>query len=188
MATIVHALGYDDIRKVSRKDLVALTPEAAAMLNLPYEPGYRDKFRQSAPIEITQTSSTAAAGADEATSDLRDEVEVGCQVGCQDGYETELSWSQVKGRCKELGLEHVPELHREIIYLSNPGEIALNTSAMYVVGESVLDESHIREGVCVRIEKENGKTKTYKHKSFLFELLEGIAKESDDYVDVEEIN
>ena len=45
MAAIVHALGYNDIRQVSRDDLVALTPEAAAMLELPYEPEYRDKLR-----------------------------------------------------------------------------------------------------------------------------------------------
>ncbi|NLI80937.1 MAG: glutamate synthase [Deltaproteobacteria bacterium] len=41
LAFIAHAHGYTDIRQLSRKDLVALTPEAAAFTRLPYEPGYR---------------------------------------------------------------------------------------------------------------------------------------------------
>jgi glutamate synthase domain-containing protein 2/formylmethanofuran dehydrogenase subunit C len=46
MAAIVQALGYDDIRKVSREDLVALTPEAAALTRLPYAPEYRERLCQ----------------------------------------------------------------------------------------------------------------------------------------------
>ena len=42
MATITNALGYDDITKLNKNDLVALTPEAAAMTGLPYEPEQRD--------------------------------------------------------------------------------------------------------------------------------------------------
>ncbi|NQU10016.1 FAD-dependent oxidoreductase, partial [bacterium] len=60
MAAIVHALGYTDIRQVSRKDLVALTPEAAQMLQLPYEPDHRENLRRqladgeaaATPLEI----------------------------------------------------------------------------------------------------------------------------------------
>ena len=43
MAAITNALGYDDVRKLSRDDLVALTPEAAAITGLPYEPEHRDE-------------------------------------------------------------------------------------------------------------------------------------------------
>jgi glutamate synthase domain-containing protein 2 len=46
MASIIHALGYNDVRQLSLQDLVALTPEAAAMTRLPYEPGYRDQIRK----------------------------------------------------------------------------------------------------------------------------------------------
>jgi glutamate synthase domain-containing protein 2 len=46
IASIVHTLGYNDIRQVSSKDLVALTPEASALTRLPYEPGYRDQIRK----------------------------------------------------------------------------------------------------------------------------------------------
>jgi glutamate synthase domain-containing protein 2 len=41
IAALTQALGYDDVRQLSRDDLVALTPEAAAITRLPYEPGYR---------------------------------------------------------------------------------------------------------------------------------------------------
>ncbi|NFV81037.1 glutamate synthase-related protein [Magnetospirillum aberrantis] len=41
IAAITQALGYSDFRQLSRKDLVALTPEAAAITGLPYDPDYR---------------------------------------------------------------------------------------------------------------------------------------------------
>jgi glutamate synthase domain-containing protein 2 len=46
MAAIVDAMGYNDIGQLSRDDLVALTPEVAALTRLPYEPEYREKIRQ----------------------------------------------------------------------------------------------------------------------------------------------
>jgi glutamate synthase domain-containing protein 2 len=42
IAAITNALGYDDVTRLSRDDLVALTPEAAAITGLPYEPEHRD--------------------------------------------------------------------------------------------------------------------------------------------------
>ncbi len=42
MAAIADAHGYNDIHQLNRDDLVALTPEAAEITGLPYEPGYRD--------------------------------------------------------------------------------------------------------------------------------------------------
>lgn len=41
IAALTMALGYSDFRSLSRKDLVALTPEAAAITGLPYDPTYR---------------------------------------------------------------------------------------------------------------------------------------------------
>jgi len=43
MASIADALGHDDVHKLNRNDLVALTPEAAEITGLPYEPGWRDQ-------------------------------------------------------------------------------------------------------------------------------------------------
>ncbi|MBW2285589.1 MAG: alpha-hydroxy-acid oxidizing protein, partial [Deltaproteobacteria bacterium] len=46
MAAITQAMGKDDIHKLSKDDLVALTPEAAALTRLPYEPEYREQLRE----------------------------------------------------------------------------------------------------------------------------------------------
>ena len=43
IAALTHALGYTDFRALSRDDLVALTPEAAEIAGLPYEPSLRAK-------------------------------------------------------------------------------------------------------------------------------------------------
>ncbi len=43
IAAITQALGYDDVRKLNRDDLVALTPEAATITRRPYEPEYRHR-------------------------------------------------------------------------------------------------------------------------------------------------
>ncbi len=43
IAALTHALGYDDVKKLNRRDLVALTPEAAATARLPYKPEYRER-------------------------------------------------------------------------------------------------------------------------------------------------
>lgn len=45
IAAIADGLGYDDVHKVSREDLVALTPEAAQITGLPYEPENRERDR-----------------------------------------------------------------------------------------------------------------------------------------------
>ena len=39
IAALTHGLGYTDVRALNRDDLVALTPEAAAITRLPYAPG-----------------------------------------------------------------------------------------------------------------------------------------------------
>jgi len=43
IAAITDGLGYGDVRELCRDDLVALTPEAAAITRLPYAPEYRDR-------------------------------------------------------------------------------------------------------------------------------------------------
>ena len=48
IAAITNALGYDDVRQLGRDDLVALTPEAAYITGLPYEPVPVDTATSSA--------------------------------------------------------------------------------------------------------------------------------------------
>ena len=43
IAALTHALGHADFRALNRDDLVALTPEAAEITGLSYEPGLRTK-------------------------------------------------------------------------------------------------------------------------------------------------
>ncbi len=43
IAALTHGLGYTDVRALNRDDLVALTPEAAAITRLPYAPEYRTR-------------------------------------------------------------------------------------------------------------------------------------------------
>ncbi len=43
IAAITDGLGYSDVRQLNRDDLVALTPEAAAITRLPYAPEYRKR-------------------------------------------------------------------------------------------------------------------------------------------------
>ena len=105
----------------------------------------------------------------------------------EDGDLTELPWTQVKARCKELGVKHVPELTRPFIFdngmiTKNDVDEAVNG---LMEGSSTVDERHIREGVVLRIESEHG-TEFVKSKSFTFGVLEGYIKEKDDYVDMEE--
>ncbi len=42
IAAITDGLGYNNVRQLSRDDLVAVTPEAAKITGLPYAPEYRD--------------------------------------------------------------------------------------------------------------------------------------------------
>ena len=56
------------------------------------------------------------------------------------------------------------------------------------VGPSTLDHTHIREGVVVRVENPDGTTHFLKAKSYEFKVLEGIIKNNDSYVDMEEVS
>ncbi|MFQ5755645.1 MAG: glutamate synthase-related protein [Acidiferrobacterales bacterium] len=52
IAAITRGLGYRDVRELCRDDLVALTPEAAAITRLPYEPGYRDRVARKLEMKV----------------------------------------------------------------------------------------------------------------------------------------
>lgn len=112
----------------------------------------------------------------------------------EDGEKVELPWSQVKARCEELGIETVPELTLNQLWVRNPQHVHDPTETVMgfidgcEIGPSTLDSSHIREGFVLRIEADDGTTSFYKFKSFDFKFLEGIIKERDDYVDLEEVS
>jgi hypothetical protein len=103
----------------------------------------------------------------------------------ENGLAYDFSWPQVKDICSMLGLETVPELHPPVVY-DGDREKLLELVDSFLDKPEGLDPSHIREGVCVRIETPAGKTYILKSKSYLFKVLEGIAKEDPNMIDIEE--
>lgn len=116
-----------------------------------------------------------------------------------DGQSVDYSWDDVKKRCNELGVKYVPEIARfrrselelkeNVLELSddrNFQDYLMNLVDIYSKGGSIVDKSHIREGVCVRLES-GLVPRVYKHKSFEFKVLEGLAKD-EGTVDTEESN
>jgi hypothetical protein len=102
----------------------------------------------------------------------------------EDGIETELPWPQVMQRSKELGLETVPMLARPILYNGDTEKLADLVNQL-TDGVSTLDDRHIREGVVLRVDTPDGRTRFLKNKAWLFGVLEGYIKDSD-VVDIEE--
>ena len=118
-----------------------------------------------------------------------------------DGQSVDYSWDDVMRRCNELGVKHVPELARFTVGELKANEelkghffnddrdfqdFLLNEVDIYSKGTSLVDKTHIREGNCVRLES-GLVPRIYKHKSFEFKVLEGLAKDSG-VVDMEESN
>lgn len=104
----------------------------------------------------------------------------------EDGEIVELSWPQVKKRCKELNLQHCPEIGVMQVWDLRYIDILKGYIEQESHGPSLLDPTHIREGVAIRIETPEGRTYCLKEKSFEFKFLEGIVKSKDEYVDMEE--
>jgi len=120
----------------------------------------------------------------------------GCPAGTQamyvyritrsthDGTVTELSWNQVVNRCNELGINHVPEL-RQYVFDGDFESLEMYLDDVHE-GEDMIDPSHIKEGVVVRVDTKQGEHYALKYKSYLFYVLEGIVKDQG-LVDMEDI-
>jgi hypothetical protein len=107
-----------------------------------------------------------------------------------DGAVVDLSWDQMIARCSQLGLPAVPELDR----FMHDGDVdgLLARVDAHTRGDSTLSTDHIREGVVCRVEhpevySNNQSLIALKYKGFHFCEMEGIKKNDDAYVDVEEI-
>ena len=95
----------------------------------------------------------------------------------------DMPWYEVKRRCKQLGLETVYDLGSQV-YDGNIENLLEYVDSL-TWGPDPLGKTHIREGVCVRVEHSD-MTNIFKHKSYYFCELEGIAKDSPEYIDPEE--
>lgn len=100
------------------------------------------------------------------------------------GKTIDLTWDEVKNKCNSWGVKHVPEIERFVF----DGDYDKLIERIEAVSDGVdlIDKRHIREGVCVRCDGSHWKT--YKNKGWTFRVLEGIAKENDDYEDMEEVS
>jgi hypothetical protein len=103
----------------------------------------------------------------------------------EDGQSYDLSWEDVKTRCTEMNVSYVPELNSFALGQLQGDSSGRDLQDLLVKivedvakGPSVLDETHIREGVCVRIDQFGFAPKVFKHKSFEFKVLEGIIKDA----------
>lgn len=104
-----------------------------------------------------------------------------------DGEVVEYTPDFMRYRCALMGVECVPVLWRG--YLDEPddwteedfvpGEFAKMISEEYYDGPDPIGETHVREGVVVRIVN-RPKFTAYKHKNFSFKVLSGIAVEQAD--------
>lgn len=101
------------------------------------------------------------------------------------GLVRELPYDEFVKRAEELGVKIVP-LMADIKHNGDIDQLKFFVERLSE-GSSYLDKGHIKEGVVLRIETpDNGRIYFLKYKSFLFRVLEGIAKEDDTYVDTEE--
>jgi len=101
-----------------------------------------------------------------------------------DGNVVEYMPQQVENRCSHLGINMVPWIKKPFVFNGNTMEL-LTMCEEAVKGSSLLDPSHIKEGVVVRNHTTN---KAYKYKNFVFLGLEGHQKDDKDFVDIEEVN
>lgn len=110
----------------------------------------------------------------------------------QDGDLIELTWDQVEGRCRQLGVETVPVLDKTLFFGKYPvGDVIINADGLlHYAGDLVkglsTQDHHLKEGVVVRWEN-NGQMGALKEKSFEYKLLSGQIKSDESYVDTEEI-
>lgn len=104
----------------------------------------------------------------------------------EDGQTLDYSWEDVKNRCNDLTVKYVPELYNLRKMAKGNHDRLMKIADRLAEGESSINNSHIKEGVCVRVES-GISPMILKHKSFEFKVLEGIIKDSG-VVDLEEIS
>ena len=103
-----------------------------------------------------------------------------------DGFAVESSWNETTNRCSQLGLKTTPLIVNPFIYDGNEDKLRELVDSV-LEGPSLVDQSHIREGVIIRAEHHTGNV-VLKAKSHTFNMLESIMKDRADVVDLEEIS
>lgn len=102
----------------------------------------------------------------------------------EDGHVVDYTWDQVKKRCLELQVDHVPELER-IVYSWDPREITDYVIQKYENADDIIDPTHPLEGICVRVDNWFIPD-IYKWKTWNFRLWEWLVKDNPNHIDMEE--
>ena len=117
----------------------------------------------------------------------------------EDGDVVEYSPDYMRYRCEQMGVKTVPVMWKGYIprdskdgqYMlkgimyNSAGEWVQAMAERFYDGPDPIGETHVREGVVVRIVN-RPKFSAFKHKNFAFKVLEGIAKDVADAPDMEE--
>lgn len=105
----------------------------------------------------------------------------------QDGKD--LSYSDMVERVNELAKLNTTNIQFgsvPVLLLGTTNDDLMKESERLTRGDDIYG-NHIREGVTLRLEDSEGNfVRILKYKGFLFSVLEGIRKNTDDYIDLEE--
>lgn len=104
----------------------------------------------------------------------------------EDGDGVELSDTQVRKRAEQLGYRCPYHFLTYVHVNPDDSDIGVRSCMGDPSLPSLIDPTHIREGVVIRVDQPDGHTKFYKSKSYAFKLLEGIIKSNEEYNDLEE--
>ena len=92
----------------------------------------------------------------------------------QDGVSIDLSWEQVKQRCQQLGVKHVPEIISGIV---DNHEAMIKILNVLRDSPSETFPDTVKEGICVRIDNGGFTPIILKDKTYVFKVLENIIKD-----------
>ena len=99
----------------------------------------------------------------------------------EDGFVVEYPDHLLKLRCEQMGIKVCPESDK---FLFTTQEDLMERVNKFLDGADPIGKTHIKEGLVVRIINRE-RFVAYKHKNFLFKVLESIIK-IDDILDIEE--
>lgn len=100
----------------------------------------------------------------------------------EDGYVVEYPDWFMRLRCEEMGVKCVPLFEK---FIFTTWEDLMQRVEKYYDGPDPIRQTHVREGVVVRIENRQ-KFTAFKHKNFTFKVVEGLIKDTAEAPDMEE--
>lgn len=100
----------------------------------------------------------------------------------EDGYVVEYPDWFMRLRCEQMGVKCVPLFEK---FAFTTWEDLMQRVEKYYDGPDPIGQTHVREGVVVRIENRQ-KFTAFKHKNFTFKVVEGLIKDTAEAPDMEE--